>query len=79
MDWEPYGAVRCFRLLYAHPHGGAAVAQVVQRKGMNGFEIGVVRCGHAEQLRAYTISTLEAVVWTGIWDAPYKTGWEIVL
>lgn len=66
-------------MLYAHPLGGMAVAQVVQRKGFSGFEIGVVRCAQQDQLKAYAMSTLEAVIWSGIWDSPERTEWEIIL
>jgi hypothetical protein len=56
-----------------------SVAQVIQRKGISGFEIGCIRTGYAEQLKAYAISSLEAVVWLDIWSSLIDYEWEIVL
>jgi hypothetical protein len=56
-----------------------SVAQVIQRQGVNGFELGIIRAGHAEQLKAYTVSTLEAVIWLDIWQSIIPYTWEIML
>jgi len=68
--------------VYHHPKHGWRVAQLIQRRGLSGFDIGIVRDvseGGQAQLKAFAMSTLEAVIWTGIYLSDTAYSWVIVL
>jgi hypothetical protein len=80
--WEVDAPVRCYRALFHHPTYGWRVAQLIQRRGISTFELGVigdVSTGNGDQLRAYSLSTLDAVVWLGIYMSDTEYSWDIVL
>jgi hypothetical protein len=58
---------------------GAAIAQIVQRRGVLGFEVGIVSLDFAAQLKAYTLAAAEAVIWLGIWQSTLSYDWNITL
>jgi hypothetical protein len=82
-EWQIDAPVRCFRALFHHPTYGWRVAQMIQRRGLSGFDIGVVRDietdSNGDQLHAYSLSTVEAVVWLGIYRSDTEYSWDIVL